>query len=95
MSANKARSVLVAGGTLLPLARPVVRIDPDAVLDVVVRASGPQPRPFSRIEDDGITFDFERGRQGRMVLRWDGKAGAAGRTGRRPPDSVPRPGRYG
>jgi len=73
--------VFVKGGTLLPIAKPVERVGPETVFEVTVRAYGPRPAPFALQDDDGVTFDFERGARSRVELRWDGRAGSVARSG--------------
>ena len=73
--------VFVKGGSLLPLAEPVEYVTPPTELAVTVRVYGPKPRPFVLYEDDGVTFDFERGVQNRVVLTWDGSSGSVTKTG--------------
>ena len=73
--------VFVKGDTLLPLADPVECVKPDTEFAVTVQVYGPKPRKCVLYEDDGTTFDFEKGVQNRIVLRWDGQTGAASKTG--------------
>lgn len=67
--------VFVKGGTLLPLAEPVEYVTPTTEFALTVHAFGAQPASFNLYEDDGETFDFEKGKQNRIELRWDGQAG--------------------
>ncbi|MBN1346112.1 MAG: DUF5110 domain-containing protein [Phycisphaerae bacterium] len=66
--------VFVKEGTLLPLAEPVEYVASDTVFNVTVRVYGDAPPPFTLYEDDGETFDFEKGALNRVTLSWkDGR----------------------
>jgi len=67
--------------TLLPVAEPVQHVDRDTVFDITVRVYGDAPAPFTLYEDDGETFDFEKGAFNQVVLRWDGGKGSSQRSG--------------
>ena len=73
--------VFVKGGSLLPLAKPVEFVTPQTRFEVTVHAFGAKPQEFLLYEDDGVTFDFEQGKQNQVVLRWDGSKGTVQRTG--------------
>jgi len=73
--------VFVKGGTLLPLAEPVEYVTPATEFALTVHAFGAQPAAFNLNEDDGETFDFEKGKQNRLELRWDGQTGRVTKTG--------------
>lgn len=73
--------VFVMGNTLLPLAEPVEHVAADTRFEITVRVFGDKPEDFVLYEDDGVTFDFERGRQNRLVLKWDGETGSVRKTG--------------
>ncbi len=63
-------SVYVKSGSLLPLADPVERVKPDTCFALTVRAYGSKPSAFTLYEDDGISFDYDKGIQNRVVLHW-------------------------
>jgi alpha-D-xyloside xylohydrolase len=67
--------VFVKGGTLLPLARPVEYIKDDTRFDVTIIAFGKDCRPFELYEDDGLTYDFEKGKQNVLTLTWSPEKG--------------------
>jgi alpha-D-xyloside xylohydrolase len=71
----------VKSDCLLPLAEPVNHVDSGTTFKVHVRVYGSHPTPFTLYEDDGETFDFEKGAQSRVVLTWDGVKGATQRSG--------------
>jgi alpha-D-xyloside xylohydrolase len=73
--------VYVKEGSLLPLAAPVSHVAPDTVFALTVTAFGPGPASFTLYEDDGVSYDYEKGKQNRIDLKWDGKQGTATRTG--------------
>ena len=50
---------------------------------------GAKPAKYFLYEDDGVTFDFEKGKQNRIELRWDGQSGTTSKTG-----DYSGPGRY-
>jgi alpha-D-xyloside xylohydrolase len=81
--------VFVKGGTLLPMAEPVEYVAPTTEFALTVRVYGAKPQPFVLYEDDGVTFDFEKGQQNRITLSWNGSAGAVSKTG-----GYTGPGRY-
>jgi alpha-D-xyloside xylohydrolase len=67
--------VFVKGGTLLPLARPVEYVKDDTRFDVTVVAFGKECRLFELYEDDGLTYDFEKGKQNLLTLTWSAEKG--------------------
>jgi alpha-D-xyloside xylohydrolase len=67
--------VFVKGGTLLPLAEPTEFVTPETQFALTIHVFGSQPAPFVLCEDDGVTFDFERGKQNRIELCCRGQAG--------------------
>jgi alpha-D-xyloside xylohydrolase len=75
--------VFVRDNTLLPLARPVQYVAPDTVFEITVHVFGDRPAPFTLIEDDGVSLDYQRGAFNRVTLTWDpGQAsGTVRRTG--------------
>jgi len=73
--------VFVKGNTLLPLAEPVECVTPETCFLLTVQVYGKAPRKTSLYEDDGVSFDFAKGRQNRIVLSWDGQTGVASKTG--------------
>ena len=75
--------LFVRDNTLLPLARPVQYVAGDTVFEITVHVFGDHPAPFTLIEDDGVSLDFERGALNRVTLSWDpaNKSGTVTRTG--------------
>ncbi len=62
--------IFVREGAIIPLAIPVEHVAPGTVFDLTVHVYGPHPSPFTLYSDDGVSFDFERGRQSQTVLKW-------------------------
>ena len=73
--------VFVRGDCLLPLAEPVECVKPETQFEIRVGVYGSKPPKFVLYEDDGVTFDFEKGQQNRITLNWDGKSGAVEKSG--------------
>jgi alpha-D-xyloside xylohydrolase len=74
--------LFIKENSLLPLAEPVQHVGSDTVFQIVVKAFGRNPAPFTLIEDDGTTLDFETGALNRVVLHWNpAGAGTVERAG--------------
>jgi len=71
----------VRANTLLPLAEPVEHVADDTRFELMVRVFGEKPAAFKLYEDDGVSFDFEKGAQNRVVLAWEGGKGDLRREG--------------
>jgi alpha-D-xyloside xylohydrolase len=69
--------VYVKDNSLLPLATPVERIVSDTRFDVTVSVFGEKPANFTLYEDDGVSYDFEKGAQNQIVLSWNGQGSQA------------------
>ena len=67
--------LFVKENSLLPLAEPVEHVNRDTVFKITVKAFGKSPAPFTLIEDDGETYDFEKGAFNRVVLKWQANGG--------------------
>jgi alpha-D-xyloside xylohydrolase len=74
----------VRDNTLLPLARPLPCCADDAVFDLDVRVYGTSPLSVSLWEDDGVSFDYERGAFNEVVLDWKNDVGSVTRKGSYP-----------
>jgi alpha-D-xyloside xylohydrolase len=81
--------VFVKGDSLLPLAEPVDCVKPQTEFALTIHVYGAKPRKFVLYEDDGVTFDFEKGKQSRVELSWNGQTGSTSKTG-----DYNGPGRY-
>ncbi len=73
--------VFVKGETLLPLAAPVECVTPATEFALTVHVFAEKGASFVLYEDDGTTLDFDKGKQNRFELRWDGKTGHTARSG--------------
>lgn len=73
--------VFVKGNVLLPLAEPVACVMPQTQFEITVNVYGEKPGCCMLYEDDGTSFDFDKGLQNRIELRWDGHDGVAQTTG--------------
>lgn len=62
--------IYVKDNSLLPLATPVMCVGDDTCFELTVRVYGSEPNPFTLFEDDGVTCDYEKGRQNRIELSW-------------------------
>ena len=67
--------LFVKENSLLPLAEPRQHVARDTVFKITVKAYGKAPAPFTLIEDDGETYDFEKGAFNRVVLKWQAEGG--------------------
>jgi len=67
--------VFVKGNTLLPMATPVEYVKPDTCFQICVRVYGSNPQPFVLFEDDGTTWNFEKGAQNQIQLSWTTEKG--------------------
>jgi alpha-D-xyloside xylohydrolase len=64
----------VKGDTLLPLAAPTEHFDDKICYDITVKIYGDHPAATRLFEDDGVSNDFQQGKQNRIELTWrDGK----------------------
>jgi alpha-D-xyloside xylohydrolase len=67
--------LFVRNNTLLPWAEPVSHVAKDTVFDLTIKVFGDHPETFTLVEDDGESFDYERGVQNRLTLSWAGTSG--------------------
>lgn len=74
--------IFVKGGTILPLAEPVEYITPQTVLNVTCHVFGTPTKTVTLFEDDGETFNFEKGDFNRIELSWNKNKGKFVRTGK-------------
>jgi alpha-D-xyloside xylohydrolase len=67
----------IKSGSILPLARPVEYIANDTVFDITVEICGEPKNDFVLYEDDGVSFDFEKGVQNKLILNWSKEKGGS------------------
>lgn len=73
--------VFVKSGTLLPLAEPLQYLPGNVCFDVTVHVFGEGTTPFTLYEDDGRTFDYRKGEQNEIILKWQDDSGTATKSG--------------
>jgi len=71
----------IKDNTLLPRAASVTHIGKDTIFEIRVEVVGTHPEPITLYEDDGETFDYEKGAQNKVVLSWTPTGGSVTRTG--------------
>ena len=74
--------IFVKTGTILPLAEPVEYITPQTVLNVTCHVFGNPTKSTVLFEDDGETFNFEKGDYNQIELSWDKNKGKVVRNGK-------------
>jgi len=74
--------IFVKSGTILPLAESVEYITPQTVLNVTCHVFGTPAKTVTLFEDDGETFNFEKGDFNRIELSWSKNKGKFVRTGK-------------
>jgi len=67
--------VFVKDGALVPFAKPVISLGPNTQFELTVKVFGSGNQRFRLYEDDGITFDFEKGLQNVIELTWTPQGG--------------------
>ncbi|MDP4227294.1 MAG: glycoside hydrolase family 31 protein, partial [Bacteroidota bacterium] len=73
--------MFIKEGTILPLAKPVEFITPETVFEVNCKVYGKPANDMRLFEDDGFTFNFEKGNYNWLDLSWNGKKGLVKRSG--------------
>lgn len=73
--------MFIKEGTILPLAKPVEFITPETVFEVNCKVYGNPANDMRLFEDDGFTFNFEKGNYNWLNLSWNGKKGMVKRSG--------------
>ena len=68
--------VFVKSGSILPLAEVVQHIAKDTCFDLTVHVFGKGNVPLVLYEDDGETFDYAQGEQGKLTLTWQNGQGS-------------------
>lgn len=63
--------VYVKSGSLLPMAKPVECVKPDTRFEVALRVYGEKSSAFTLYEDDGVSYDYDKGAQKRITLTWN------------------------
>ena len=73
--------LFVKSGTILPLAEPVEYITPETLLNITCFVFGNPVKSTTLFEDDGETFNFEKGEFNTVELSWNKNKGKAVRNG--------------
>jgi alpha-D-xyloside xylohydrolase len=73
--------IFVKAGSIIPVAAPVEFIDSNTVFDVTCKVFGSSPSSFTLFEDDGLTYDFEKGKWNTIVLNVSKGRGSVERKG--------------
>jgi alpha-D-xyloside xylohydrolase len=73
--------LFVKAGTILPLAKPLENISADSQFDITCYVYGDQTTQTSLFEDDGYTFDYEKGMYNTVYLSWKDHKGSVTRKG--------------
>jgi len=73
--------LFVKSGSIIPVAAPAEYIDANTVFDITCKVFGNNPLPFTLFEDDGLTYDYEKGVSNSVLLSVVNKKGTAQRKG--------------
>ncbi|MEO6734666.1 MAG: TIM-barrel domain-containing protein [Ferruginibacter sp.] len=73
--------LFVKAGSIIPVAAPVEYIDANTIFEITCKVFGNMPSSFTLFEDDGLTFDFEKGKSNNIVLSVIKGKGASERKG--------------
>jgi alpha-D-xyloside xylohydrolase len=74
--------IFIKEGTILPLARPVEHVAPDTKFEITCYVYGDvKTAVASLFEDDGVTFNYEKGRYNMVSLIWNKTRGEVKRKG--------------
>jgi alpha-D-xyloside xylohydrolase len=69
-------------GSIIPLAEPLNYIANDAVFNITCKVFGNKPSSFALWEDDGTSFDFEKGNFNQINLSVEGGKGTVKKDGK-------------
>jgi alpha-D-xyloside xylohydrolase len=73
--------IFIKEGTILPLARPVEHVAPGTKFEITCFVYGGNKTEATLFEDDGITFNYEKGSYNIVSLLWKNDKGTIKRTG--------------
>ncbi|MFA6086277.1 TIM-barrel domain-containing protein [Mucilaginibacter sp.] len=73
--------IFIKEGTILPLAKPVEHVAPNTKFEITCFVYGDHKAVGSLFEDDGVTFNYEKGNYNSVNLSWDKNKGAIKRNG--------------
>ncbi|MEP7279238.1 MAG: TIM-barrel domain-containing protein [Bacteroidota bacterium] len=73
--------IFVKENTILPVAKPVEFVTGETIFEVTARIYGDKPSPCTLYEDDGVSFDYEKGIVNKVILSWNNGKGNIKREG--------------
>ncbi|MFD0793623.1 TIM-barrel domain-containing protein [Mucilaginibacter litoreus] len=73
--------IFIKEGTILPLAKPVEHVSADTKFEITCRVYGNEATG-SLFEDDGVTFDYNKGGYNTISLNYKSRKGTANRKGK-------------
>lgn len=73
--------LFVKEGSIVPVATPLNFIDDHTVFEITCKVFGNTPAPFSLFEDDGVTYNFQKGVYNKVVLSVANGKGSTERKG--------------
>lgn len=74
--------IYIKQGTILPLAAPEQFVSASTVFMITCKVYGKGQASTSLFEDDGTTYNYEKGNFNTVELAWDGKKGSVKRWGK-------------
>jgi alpha-D-xyloside xylohydrolase len=74
--------IFIKEGTILPLAKPVEFVSPDTKFEITCYVYGKANTAAALIEDDGTTFNYEKGDYNTVNLLWNNSKGEVERSGK-------------
>lgn len=73
--------IFIKSGTILPLAKPVEYVAPDTKFEVTCYVYGNANTQANLFEDDGVTFNYDKGAYNTVNLLWNNGKGTLKRNG--------------
>lgn len=73
--------LFVKEGSIVPVATPLNFVDDGAVFEITCKVFGNSPAPFALFEDDGVTYNFQKGACNKVMLSVADGKGSVERTG--------------
>jgi alpha-D-xyloside xylohydrolase len=73
--------IFIKEGTKLPLAAPVEHVGQDTKFEITCLVYGSNPAEATLFEDDGISFNYEKGIYNTVTLSWQKNKGTVKRSG--------------
>jgi alpha-D-xyloside xylohydrolase len=73
--------IFIKEGTILPLAKPVEYVGQDTKFEITCFVYGSNSAQTTLFEDDGTSFNYEKGSYNMVILSWGKNKGTVKRTG--------------